>query len=262
MDTINIFADQARGDLFLLMKNFKGGMKAWQVVPREIRMEQVLLPTQRGYKFNMYSGASGSSRRPSEILLNRNDVFFASYVGFRIGREDGTGAADLRIDNYPYHTHADANFFNGAAVGGATEAQSLQACYGGTLSCKTDTKDRLKPLSMTYFNWVPAYPNRNGNLLTQPNGADSTFDTRYQSEYGATMEKRGMKKLTPLLGFDGQQDNFWSIQLPDQSLIGNINGDTDAASSSGQGNKNVAMLVVYGWEVIQGADPIVKSGIR
>jgi len=251
MNNFNIFPDVARADLHNIMKNFQGGLDKWQVQPFEVRMEQVLLPTQRKYEFDLFRG--NRTARPSEVLLNRNDTFYATHIGFRLGRRASGDETGLQVDNAPFFTNADPNFFDGAAVGGATEQQSLQAIWGGLMTLKTDTTERIRDLSMTYFNWVPENPYRVGAT----DGVD--IDVPYLSQYGETMERRGLYKLTPTIGFDGQQDNRIVINIPGDSLIGNINGDTDSAGAAGQGNKNIAIAVMFGYLIIQGSDPITKG---
>jgi len=212
----------------------------------ELLIMQQLLPTTRRYRFQLYD-SQADGQRADEIKLNRNDAFYITHIALRIIRELSTDSATgLTAQNFPKFSYPPPGFFDGAAVGGATEAQSLESLYNSELSFKTNIVERIKDYSTTNFR-----------LVTETQAAANPLVAKDQFGPGEAM--RGFKSITPNIGLSGQEDNIAELNV--LGNIGNINGDTNAGGTPGQGNLNWVALSLYGFLIIDGSKALTKSQV-
>ncbi|MEO1413413.1 MAG: hypothetical protein AAFW73_26275 [Bacteroidota bacterium] len=92
--------------------------------------------------------------RPLEIRLDENDAFLCHAAGLALHGVPIIGGRELPAIVERLH-YPDPNVFNGPAIGGVTELQSLEMVYNGLLQIETEQDIRLKQYDTSVFRTVP-----------------------------------------------------------------------------------------------------------
>lgn len=212
------------------------------ITEASLRVEQLLATNKNQYEFDLYEGSSQSDR-PTEIKLNRNDLFFATHIALGITKQNAT-LTPAWYGNYPVFTHPDPNYF--VVAGTPAEYQALETIYNGTLKFTTGSVDRLGQISTALFKYVP-------EAQYQIASGDQVNDEYPQ--YGPTMEARGFHRITPNLVIDGGQTNKFSVNLG----AGNIS--TIDGATANVNTRNVLVLQVYGFRAVNAAAAAKQAAI-
>lgn len=219
------------------------------ITESNLRVEQLLANNQNQYQFDLYEG-SGSTDRPLEIKLNRNDLYFATHVALGIAKYDPS-KTPIWYGNYPIFTYPDSNYFVGTGASAAIEYQALETIYQGELIFSTGNVNRFGPLMTDTLKYTPNRPYELGV-------ASSSATTAVFPEYGPTAAARGFHRLTPNLVIDGQQTNKFTLTLGTGDYT-NIAGATNAAGSA-VNTRNVLVLQLHGFRAVNAAAAAKAAG--
>lgn len=251
MDTVKnmyVSGNRDRMDLQRIAANYQGGLTKWSIYRHMLIYQTELSPNRKNYEF-IVKETNQQGQLPSEILLNINDSFHMTHWSLGVMKQAPTATPALTVANSDIWFNADPLIFDGVAVAGVTEAQSVTSVWNAKLTLKTNQVDRIKPFSCNRLRFSPAYPTR-----------DDPTGNQLNSQYGPTIEEQGFFYIgNPIQGLNGSEDNRLILNLPDDALIDNINGDTDAGGAAGNGNTNLLTIRLYGFIVIQGSQSLYKS---
>lgn len=164
-----------------------------------------------------------------QLLLDRNDVFYATFIGFHIANEVIAEPGSAVLQTYPNPT---------AFNGGSYIAADLEAIYRGYWSFTADQK--------TVYTKVPMLPHRvvpvaqQGDPLSTSVNTDSAPDvaTVYRRENSAYGFFNQLVPLTPNLVLWGNNENFLNVQIPTWA-------GQDIEDSSGT-TRNILVADLYG----------------
>ena len=213
---------------------------------KTLRLEHELNPSINSYRFEL--SENKGSDRPLEIKLNKNDTFFLTHLALGIVRQD-TSTTPKQYANFPIFTYPDSNYFTGDDTSNPEEFRALEALYNGLLSVKTSPTERLRDFATNMFKYVP----ERGYLVA----AGSQTEDEYP-QYGANLEEKGFFKLTPNIILNGQENNSFDLTLGsgNTALIdGHVN-----ASNAAVNTRNVVVLQMHGFEVVNGATAASRWG--
>ncbi|MCF8237698.1 MAG: hypothetical protein K9I85_06050 [Saprospiraceae bacterium] len=229
--------------------NGLGESDSFIITESNLRVEQLLESNKNQYQFDLYQG-SGSTDRPTEIKLNRNDLYFATHVALGIAKYDPS-KTPVWYGNFPIFTYPDSNYFVGTGASAAIEYQALETIYQGELTFTTGNVNRFGPLMTDTLKYTPNRPFELGV-------ASSAATTAVFPEYGPTMAGRGFHRLTPNLVVDGQQTNVFTLNLGGGDYT-NIAGATNAAGSA-VNTRNVLVLQLHGFRAVNAAAAAKAAG--
>lgn len=209
---------------------------------KTLRIEQLLTASKNQYTFDLYENRG--SDRELEIKLNRNDLFFLTHIGLCLTKQDAT-TTPAKYGNYPLFTHPDPNYFLGDDSTNPTENLALECVYNGRLTIKTEPVERLVDYHTQMFRYVPE---RNYTIA-----AGSQTDDEFP-QWGPDIESRGFVELHPNIILDGQENNEVRLTLGSgntELIAGAVNGSGSAVDT-----RNVAVLLLHGFVVVNGAQKV------
>lgn len=250
---VNISTDEQRAVYGRLQNwfpaNSMGQASNYIITESTLQVEQLLAANQNMYNFDLYDG-SQSADTPTEIKLNRNDLFFATHIAIGIKKYDPS-KTPVWYGNFPIFTYPDSNYFVGTGGSAAIEYQALEALYSGQLVFNTGAVNRFGPLATTLLKYVPNRPFELGV-------ASSSATTAVFQQYGPAMDGRGFHRVTPNLVIDGQQTNRFTLSLGAGDFT-NIAGATNAAGSA-VNTRNIVVLQVHGFRAVDAAAAAKQAG--
>lgn len=229
--------------------NGMGQAQNFIITESTLQVEQLLTNNQNSYNFDLYDG-SQSADTPTEIKLNRNDLFFATHIALGIKKYNPT-KTPVWFGNYPIFTYPDSNYFVGTGSSAAIEYQALEALYSGQLVFNTGAVNRFGPLATTLLKYTPNRPFELGVSA-------SSATTMVFPEYGPTLAGRGFHRVTPNLVIDGQQTNRFQLALGAGDYT-NIAGATVAAGTAAE-TRNLVVLQVHGFRAVDAAAAAKQAG--
>ena len=217
----------------------KSNMKdvGYIVQPFTSFIENELDAAKESYKFDFYQGNT-VNLRPSEIRLNRNDLFFINKIGLQIYKQDVTASLDNY--NYPLYTYPDPNVFNGNDTVNLLEWQALLNIWRGKLDLSTKPVQRIEDLSCQYF-----YAKPESNVL------EAAFVGVSNPTLPEWNNDMGMLDLGYSFIIDGSEDNNATLTLGtgDRTQIAGLVDAANAAVTT----RNIVRLVLKGFKVNNGA---------
>lgn len=224
-------------------ENRMGQLDNYIVTETTLQVENFLAANQNQYIFDLAVG-SLSAETPTELKLNRNDLFFATNISLGVKKYNPT-KTPVWYGNFPIFTYPDSNYFNGTgAAGTALEYQALETLWGGNLVFNTGSVNRYGPLATTLLKYTPNRPFELGV-------AASPAVLAVSPEYGPTMAHRGFYRITPNLAIDGQQTNIFTLALGAGDYT-NIAGATVSGGGAAE-TRNIVVLQVQGFKAVNAA---------
>lgn len=188
--------------------------KNYKVYDDVLIMPQALVPSASQYTFNPVTAVD--TPVPTENKMDKNDWFAVTGVGLRFTRADYASATGLlsNYGNYDLLTYPYAQFFTGAAAGGAkSEADALKTILRGTvgLQVSSDLQWQLPASECVYED-------------VQYTGGTFT------PTFGGTVGQRGVFPLSSIVLLNGGSDNKVVLNLStsgDKTVIdGSVSGAT------------------------------------
>jgi hypothetical protein len=139
------------------------------VEPAILRVEQVLTNTKFSYDFDPMIG-NGGAQVETEIKLDKNDVFFASHIGFKLGAFDVNKRSRSVLQTYP---NVIELALSGTTVPGI---QDMEAIYNGLTIMKVGTKEFVSNLPNESMRYVPQTQQAGANNKSQASAYDGLID--------------------------------------------------------------------------------------
>lgn len=212
-----------------------------------LRVENLLQANKNSYHFDLYEGTS-STDRPTEVKLNRNDLFFVTHLALLIGKNDES-TTPKQYGNFPLFTHPDPNYFVGAPAGVPKEYVALETVYNGTLQFDTANVSRFGPFPTNLLKYVPE--------AQYQKFASPQLNDEFP-QFGPHLEGRGFHRLTPNVIIDGQQTNKFVLTLG-QGNYAAIEGAVNQVPSA-VNTRNYVALLLHGFRVISAAQAAKAHG--
>ena len=193
------------------------------VVPGYLRIEQKIVNGKTKYDFAITRDSNSDS--PTELKLDRNDLFKVTDVGLFLMRRDSTLIGHEVLQTY-------ANYIAFPPVGSpfTFNPTHLESFYNGKLSLVVGQTKWIEGLDTRRFRYVGA---QQESLTTDGNTPPTIINFIQQSSGD---EKSGFIEMTPQITLDGNQKNQLSIEAPIAS--GHIVANTAA-------NTNNYLVVVF-----------------
>lgn len=206
----------------------KFGALSYVITPNDLRLEQVLSPSNNNYSFDPYEGNSNQDR-PLEKRLSRNDLFVATHIAVNITKQNAV-VTPKEYANFPLFTWPDPVIFDGDG-----EAKSLETVFQGKINMQTASMVRFQNFLTHNCRFVPE------RISAIAGEAPDTY-TVY-GEYGPDNDHRGYYRLNPNMLIDGTEDNKFQLSLGA--------GDHSAIDGAGEGidTRNVLVLLVKGFSI-------------
>lgn len=211
-----------------------GAMKLKEYFPSEdiqdffLRAEDNLNNGKSSHEIQLVNTA-GKTAAATERLLTSNDAFMPLEVGLFIKKATIAGGREFPGNDRLY-TFPLASLFNGAAVGGFTEAQCVEAVYNGDLGLYSDGKELMYKIDTSIFRHEYATADSSPNIL----------DVFYP--------------LAKQFVLFGGNDNVAKIDFK-SSNVGSIQGDTVTAGALDT-EQNKLVLIFKGLIIRGGADRV------
>lgn len=210
-------------------------------------IEVELEAQKESYKFDFYQSNIGALR-PTEIRVNRNDLFFINRIGLMIYKQDVITDPSNPNYNYPIFTYPDPSYFTGNDGANLEEWQALLNVYDGQIDINTDPVKRIENLSTKNFYQVP----RDQQVL-DPSAAAPAPGLNNVS-LPAWDDEQGMLDLGYSFIIDGSENNNAVLTLG-QGNRSQIAGLVDSANAP-VNTRNVLRLVLDGFKVNNAATKV------
>lgn len=202
-----------------------------------LRSETFLENGKSSYEFQLNKQA-GKVASKVERLLSNNDAFAPIAIGVAVKKAALTGGVESP-GNDQLLFFADNGVFDGAAVGGYTEAACVQGIYNANLSMKADGQELIYSLDTAALENVP----------------DFRFTATRIFQAGSIQQN--LHPLTKEFVLFGGNDNVVTLDIQGGNT-GTIAGDTatDSGSAIGATEQNKAAVIMYGLIIRGGADKV------
>lgn len=249
MTNLYVNSGEARGNFGRVrnwLKDRAPGVK-FIIQPFMSFIEVELDAAKESYIFDFYQSNIGALR-PTEIRVNRNDLFFINKIGLQIYKQDALTDPANPNYNYPIFTYPDPTYFDGDDGVNVPEWQALLNVYDGQIDINTDPVKRIENLSTKYFLEVP--PNQQ---VLDPNAAAPAPGLNNES-FPAWNNDSGLLDLGYSFIIDGSENNNARLTLGEGNRS-QIAGLVDSAAAS-VNTRNVLRLVLKGYKVNNAATKV------
>ncbi len=207
------------------------GIPKGNVRPMTLKLYAELTPNSTQLKFT--TDIQKEALVKTEVRLRRDSLMFVNLFGLALHKVWMTGPTLKKLPhNTPLYFYPDKTVFPAAAVTDFEEWGCLESVYNGLLTMKTNQSIRLEEHPCNVFRQAP--------------------DTQYSA--GPDTHASGGLQLVDLntsLYLFGHRDNQFTIELGDDSVRDTIEGNIGK-------NKNYAVLILQGFEVVDGAKASLK----
>lgn len=178
-----------------------------------LRLESANLGTQQNIPFAMLSDDNSVPAQPSEIRLNKSDIFVATRIGFFIAKVASGGTrATTRLRTYP----------NQRIFTGASEAVNFEALYQAGLNIMIDQTNYYPEFYTGNFLNVPPMQEQMATVTATPAGYTAAgVDRDIFNIDDSTVE------MNPNVSFSGNQKITTVIQLPESVALAGSGGTTN-----------------------------------
>lgn len=236
---------------------FPNFMVQTQVLRRMIPLNSNRNNYQVSLKFGSGNNPYGDSGQ--EIFLDDNDAFAMCGVALRIQKVDTT-TTPQKFGNYQPFTYPDPQVFVGAPANRAPEYQALMCIYNGNLSFRTNTLQRIKPMSAGKFLFVPPTQVINAIATDADTYAGNGLTNSRLAEYGGwDWESQGFIELLPSKLLDGSENNQFELQLANGDTLA-LDGSYAADGDQDATTRNYLSLEVYGVLIPDGSKAAKQFG--
>ncbi len=120
------------------------------ICPYTLRLEQPIDDTKSLYEFNILEETATPLK--SEIKLNKNDILFATSVGYGIYQRNATGAASTSECKEVVQTYPNEVYFT---TGGVFVPRDLEVFYNARLYMEVDSKVYMPGVTTRQFRYAP-----------------------------------------------------------------------------------------------------------
>ena len=181
---------------------------------------------------------AGKTAGPTERLLQTNDAFAPNAVALRV-KKDKFVSDKAYPGNVKLYSYADDGVFDGAAVGGFTEAECMQPIYNSDFSLYADGKELIYKLDTSQMEYIPE------NRFTA---------TRIHAGTGSLPGFEGFLPLSKDFVLLGGNENRGNLDLRGAN-VGTIEADP-TANTPDKVEQNKVVLIFYGLIVRGGGDKV------
>lgn len=206
-----------------------------------------LSSTRNNYQISMKFGNGNNPYGDTgeEIFLDDNDAFVMCGIALRIQKVNPS-TTPPQYGNFQPFTYPDPQVFVGAPAGQAVEWSALMTIYNGNLSFRTNTLQRIKPMSCVKFLFVPPKQVINAQATVADTGVSNGQTNASLAEYGGwDWESQGFIELLPSKILDGSENNQFELLLANGSTTA-LDGSYAADGEQDAATRNYLSLEVYG----------------
>lgn len=214
-----------------------------QVLRRLVPLSSTRNNYQISLKFGNGNNPYGDSGE--EIFLDDNDAFVMCGLALRIQKVNTT-TSPAQYGNFMPFTYPDPQYFVGAPAGQALESAALMCVYNGNLSFRTNTLQRIKPMSCVKFLFVPPTQVINAIATDADTYPGNGLTNQRLPEYGGwDWESQGFIELLPSKILDGSENNQFELILANGSTTA-LDGSYAADGDQDATTRNYLSLEVFG----------------